>query len=154
MAFWHRAHSDKRLFQFLVPGLTPVSLLESTLLWNCHAIRGHWKRKIFTSIVWFYIHDFPYRFQKIYILITTLLTRLCHTTRISIWSVPLLFLSLITQESTHGRAARLPRTGPGIKGDGDRVLTSWRQPQVRSPHCCLPQSSSADHFTPARSTAS
>jgi hypothetical protein len=29
MAFWHGAHSDKCLFQLLIPGLTPVSLLES-----------------------------------------------------------------------------------------------------------------------------
>ncbi len=31
MAFWHRAHSDKCYFQLLIPGLTPVSLLESNL---------------------------------------------------------------------------------------------------------------------------
>jgi hypothetical protein len=29
MAFWRRAHSDKCFFQLLIPGLTPVSLLES-----------------------------------------------------------------------------------------------------------------------------
>ncbi len=29
MAFWHRAHSDKCIFQLLIPGLTPVSQLES-----------------------------------------------------------------------------------------------------------------------------
>jgi hypothetical protein len=29
MAFWHRAHSDTCFFQLLIPGLTPVSLLES-----------------------------------------------------------------------------------------------------------------------------
>ncbi len=31
MAFWHRGHSDECLFQLLIPGLTPVSLLESEL---------------------------------------------------------------------------------------------------------------------------
>jgi hypothetical protein len=29
MAFWHRAHPDKCFFLLLIPGLTPVSLLES-----------------------------------------------------------------------------------------------------------------------------
>ncbi len=29
MALWHQAHSDKCFFQLLIPGLTPVSLLES-----------------------------------------------------------------------------------------------------------------------------
>ncbi len=31
MAFRHRAHSDKCFFQLPIPGLTPVSLLESKL---------------------------------------------------------------------------------------------------------------------------
>jgi hypothetical protein len=29
MAFWHQACSDKCFFQLLIPGSTPVSLLES-----------------------------------------------------------------------------------------------------------------------------
>jgi hypothetical protein len=29
MAFWHQAHSDTWFFQLLIPGFTPVSLLES-----------------------------------------------------------------------------------------------------------------------------
>jgi hypothetical protein len=31
MAFWHRAHSNKCFLQLLIPGLTPVSLLEREL---------------------------------------------------------------------------------------------------------------------------
>jgi hypothetical protein len=52
-AFWHQAHSDKCFFQLLLPGLTPVSLLESwSGVWNCHATCGQQKTIICTSLVY------------------------------------------------------------------------------------------------------
>jgi hypothetical protein len=64
MAFWHQAHSDACFFQLLIPGLTPVSLIEGQLgFFNCYATLRHLETTISASIV--YVFDLVSRLINI-----------------------------------------------------------------------------------------